>query len=454
MDAISLFTLAEYAGGVLSGETDDVMVSRFSKDTRTLEAGDAYLALHGENFDGNAFAAEAARRGAAVAILDGEPSVELPARFPVIRVENTLTALQRIAECWRDELSLKAVAVTGSSGKTSTKELTAAVLAVRYRVTKTQGNLNNHFGLPLTILNAARADQMAVWEMGMNHAGEIAPLAALARPHIGIITNVGVAHIEFFKNREGIASEKAELLRTLDSTGVAIIPDRDDFADYLETQTTARVVRVGIGSGEIYAEDLTVDGEGSSFTLHGGGASCDARLNVPGEHMVRNALLSVAAGMESGLSLEECAEGLASARLTGGRLQQQVVRGVRIIDDTYNANPDSVEAALATLAIASGEGRPIAVLGKMGELGTYAETGYLRVAAAAAKYVEILITVGEETALLARAARDAGCRDVSETRDAQEAARLLLEIARPGDVVLVKGSRAARMEQVIGGFNN
>jgi UDP-N-acetylmuramoyl-tripeptide--D-alanyl-D-alanine ligase len=170
--------------------------------------------------------------------------------------------------------------------------------------------------------------------------------------------------------------------------------------------------------------------------------------------MVRNAMLAVASGLESGLSIEECAEGLAAACLTGGRLQQQIVRGVRVIDDTYNANPESMEAALATLKSSAVGGRAIAVLGKMGELGSYAETGYLRVASAAAKNAKILITVGEETAFLARAARDAGCRDVSETRDALEAARLLRTIAKQGDVVLVKGSRAARMEQVIGGFNS
>jgi UDP-N-acetylmuramoyl-tripeptide--D-alanyl-D-alanine ligase len=454
MDPTSIFSLAEYAGGTLSGDAADVLVSRISKDTRSLVPGDVYLALHGENFDGNQFAVEAVRRGAVAAILDGTPNKNLPDGFPVIRVDRTLDALHRIAACWRDELDLKVVGVTGSSGKTSTKELTAAVLGVRYQVTKTEGNLNNHIGVPLTILNANRSDQIAVWEMGMSQAGEIAPLAALARPHIGIITNIGVAHIEFFKNQDAIASEKAELLRALDVTGVAIIPEADDFAGYLADQTAARVVRAGIGAGDVWADDVVLHADGSRFSLHGCGSSCDARLTVPGEHMIRNAVLAVAAGIESGLSLEECAEGLATARLTAGRLQQHDVRGVRIIDDTYNANPDSVEAALATLANACTSGRAIAVLGKMGELGTYETVGYQRVAAAAAKHAEILITVGEETNFLARAARDAGCPDVSETRDPLEAARLLRTIARSGDVVLVKGSRSARMEQVVGGFKN
>ncbi|MFY8216003.1 MAG: UDP-N-acetylmuramoyl-tripeptide--D-alanyl-D-alanine ligase [Chthoniobacterales bacterium] len=453
MDAISIFSLAEHAGGTLSVDAGDTLVSGISKDTRSLAEGDVYLALHGENFDGNEFVDDAVRRGAVAAIVDRNPIKPLPDNFPVIRVDNTLDALHRVAGWWRDELDLKVVGVTGSSGKTSTKELTSAVLAVRYQVTKTQGNLNNHIGVPMTILNASRSDQIAVWEMGMSQAGEIAPLAALARPHIGIITNIGVAHIEFLKNREAIASEKADLLRALDATGVAIIPDADDFANYLADQTSARVVRAGIGSGDVWAEDVALHADGSTFSLQGCGSSCKARLTVPGEHMIKNALLAVAAGVESGLSLEECAEGLAAARLTGGRLQQQDIRGIRIIDDTYNANPDSMDAALATLASVAANGRAIAVLGKMGELGTYEKVGYQRVATAAAKYAKILITVGEETAFLARAARDAGCRDVSETRDPLEAARLLRTIARPGDVVLIKGSRSARMEQVIGGFN-
>lgn len=454
MDPISIFSLAEIAGGTVTGNAGDQQVSHLSKDTRSMDAGNVYLSLRGENFDGNAFLDDAVRKGASAVIVDRDPTTQLPASFPVIRVPDTLDALHRIAAWWRDELDLKVVGVTGSSGKTSTKELTAAVLGARYQVTKTHGNLNNHIGLPFTILNASRSDQLAVWEMGMNHAGEIAPLAALARPHIGIITNIGVAHIEFLKTREAIAEEKAALIRALDATGVAIIPASDDFADYLARETPARVVRAGIGCGDVRAEDPVMKADGSRFFLHGCGSSCEAWLPVPGEHMIRNALLAVAAGLESGLSLEECAEGLATVRLTGGRLQIQDVRGVRMIDDTYNANPDSMEAALATLAQISSKGRAIAVLGKMGELGAYEKTGYQRVATAAARHAKILITVGEETTYLARAARDAGCKDVSETRDPLEAARLLKTIARPGDVVLVKGSRSARMEQVLGGFNN
>lgn len=453
MTALSLSQLAEFAGGTLTGDGSHV-VSKLSKDTRTLQPGDVYIALRGDNFDGNAFAKDAVSAGAVAVILDVEAPANLPSGTAVIRVEDTLAALHRIAACYRDSLDLKVCGITGSSGKTSTKEFTAAVFAERYQVTKTLGNLNNHIGLPLTILSAKETDQFAVWEMGMNHAGEIAPLAALARPDIGIITTIGVAHIEFFEDRSGIANEKAELLRAIPASGVAIIPGGDDFADYLAGQTRARVVRVGLDAGEVRAENVRLGHAGSEFDLIGGGASCPARLRVPGVHMIRNALLAVAAGLESGLSLEECASGLESARLASGRLELLEINGVRILDDSYNANPDSMEAALATLAGARAGGRGIAVLGRMGELGSYAETGYHRVATAAARYADVLIAVGPETRVMAGEARAAGCAEVVEVDEPAQAADRLREIVKPGDIVLVKGSRAARMERVIGGFKN
>src|SRR5882757_5740361 len=221
MDPLPLSTIAELCGGQLTGGGSAV-VSRISKDTRSIEPGDLYLALSGENFNGNEFVAAAADKGAVAAIVDGEATAA--AGIPLIRVADSLVALQKLAAAWRDRLSLRVVGITGSSGKTSTKEFAAAVLAARFRVNKTLGNLNNHFGLPLTILTATLADQAAVWEMGMNHPGEIAPLAALAQPDVAIITNIGVGHIEFFENRDGIAAEKAELLRAVHTDGAVIIP--------------------------------------------------------------------------------------------------------------------------------------------------------------------------------------------------------------------------------------
>jgi UDP-N-acetylmuramoyl-tripeptide--D-alanyl-D-alanine ligase len=450
MDPLPLSEIAEMCGGQLTGE-GSALISRLSKDTRTLAPGDLYLALRGGNFDGNAFVSAAAEKGAAGAIVDTD--VHAPAGFPLIRTGDSLLALQQLASAWRDRLTLRVVGITGSSGKTSTKEFTAAVLGARLQVTKTQGNLNNHFGLPLTVLDATQSDQAAVWEMGMNHPGEIAPLAALARPDVAIVTNIGVSHIEFFENRDGIAAEKAELIRAVHRDGSVIIPAEDDYAGFLaERASGRRLVRCGFGVADVRAEAITLDGRGATFRVEAFGDSGSARIPVTGEHMVRNALLAVAAGLELGLSLEECLAGLENTRLTGGRLEQKLIRGVHFLDDTYNANPDSMEAALRTLAAMSADGRRIAVLGRMGELGAYAQTGYERVGRVAAQTAQTLVAVGPETAPLVETARSAGLAEIFEAADTREAAGLLREVARSGDVVLVKGSRSARMEQVIGDF--
>lgn len=453
MDPTPLHTIAEFCGGNLSGD-GTALIQRVSKDTRTIRPGDLYLALRGENFDGNEFVADAFTRGAAAAIVDRDPgATAVPAGKPIIRVEDSLVALQSLASAWRDRLTLRVVAITGSSGKTSTKEFTAAVLGRRLRVTRTEGNLNNHFGLPLTILEASQSDQAAVWEVGMSHPGEIAPLARIARPDAAILTNIGVAHIEFFGHRDGIANEKADLARAVHADGAIILPAEDDYAAYLrETARDRRILSCGLRDGDVRADSISLDASGASFTIHAFGETAAARIPVTGEHMVRNALLAVAAGLNFGLSLDECAGGLAAARLTGGRLQQKSIGGVRFLDDTYNANPDSVDAALKTLAAIPAAGRRIAVLGRMGELGGHAGAGYRRVGTVAASSVDALVAVGPETAPLCEAARAAGLSEIFTSADTQEAAAILGEIVREGDLVLVKGSRAARMENVLSAF--
>ncbi len=454
MDNLPLNEIAEMGGGTLHGASTP-LIRRISRDTRTILPGDLYFSLRGENHDGNLYAGDAAQKGAAAVLIDDPAALKkLPEGYPSILVENSLTALHRLAGAWRDRLAIKAACVTGSSGKTSTKEFTAAVLSVRYRVVRTEGNLNNHIGLPLSILSASTADDAAVWEIGMNHPGEIAPLAALARPDLAIITNIGVAHIEYMGSREAIALEKGMLVEAVGRDGAVILPADDDFAAALAARSKARVIKAGLTSGAVTASDVTMDTEGCHFTLKAAGESVPAWLPTPGLHMVKNALLAVAAGLEFGLSLDECAEGLASARLTGGRLVRRTIRGITLLDDTYNANPDSMEAALITLGTLATGGNRIAVLGRMGELGSYAEAGYRRVGLAAAKTVNTLITVGPETKPLLEAARSAGLKHVHETPDTNEAASFLRELTREGDIVLVKGSRGARMERVIQHFEN
>ena len=450
MDATTLQAVAAACGGALLCGNGAVAVSDICKDTRTIKSGDLYWALQGENFDGHDFVAAAAAAGAAGAVV-AQDVPGTPENFALIQVADTLTALQRLAGWYRDHLRARVVCLTGSNGKTSTKDFTASVAGTRFSVNKTEGNLNNHIGLPLTILSAKSTDQVCVWEIGMNHAGEIAPLARLARPDIGIITNIGVAHIEFLGSREAIAQEKGMLGEVLSAEDTMILPAADDFTPSLAARTQARVVLVGTPDG-LHAETLRPSTHGLDFDLVFGKERVATHLPVTGEHMVRNALLAVSAGLELGLSLRECASGLAATKLSARRLACLDVRGVTVLDDSYNANPDSMEAALHALRGLPGGGRRFAVLGRMGELGGYADEGYRRVGRTAASTMDVLIAVGSETAPLIDEAAAAGLGDVHQAGDTAEAARLLRELTRPGDAVVIKGSRAARMERVLEDF--
>jgi UDP-N-acetylmuramoyl-tripeptide--D-alanyl-D-alanine ligase len=450
MDPLTLTEIAEMAGARVL-KAGDALITSVSKDSRTAGPGDLYVALRGANFDGNDFAADALARGAAAVLVD---STDTASRLdgPVLLAEDGRASLQRLAGAWRQKLLLKAVGITGSSGKTSTKEFAAGVLGTRYRVVKTAGNLNNHIGVPLSILAASKADRAAVWEVGMNHAGEIAPLAALCRPDIAIITNIGVAHIENLGSRDAIAVEKGSLAEAVGPRGVVILSADDDKSDSIACRCRARVVRTGISGGQISAASMVESDTGCHFDVIHEGDRFPARIPANGEHMVRNALLALAAGLEMDVPLEEGISGLAGTHLASGRQQRRNVGGVIFLDDTYNANPDSMEAALKMLRALPGAGRRIAVLGMMGELGSYAAEGYERTGRAAAVGADILVTVGREAAAAAAAARAAGLGRIHEVADTASAALMLKNLARPGDLVLVKGSRAARMEAVIEHF--
>lgn len=453
MDPLRLADIAEMSGCAPPSTQPGIEVTRISKDTRTIGPGDLYLAIKGDHFDGNRFVAEAAARGAAAAIIDDPGAADgLPPGFPVLVVRDSMQALTRLAAGWRSRLSLKVVCVTGSNGKTSTKDFTAAVLSTRFRTAKTKGNLNNAIGLPLSILEASQSDAAAVWEAGMNHVGEIAPLAALAAPDVGIITNIGVAHIEHLGSRDAIAVEKGMLFEALSPAGTAILAADCEFADALTTRTRAKVIRTGSSDSTVRAEDVAVSADGTDFLLVADGERLPVRLAVPGAHMVSNALLAVAAGLTLGVSPAECAAGLSEARVTGGRLARRVIRGVLFLDDTYNANPDSVVAALEVLGQLPCNGRRIAVLGAMGELGTHAGEGYRRVGARAAAAANVLIAVGAPTEPMAVAARATGLDNVIEAATPEEAAATLRDLTRDGDLVLVKGSRSTKMETIMEAF--
>src|ERR1700730_16437725 len=376
MNKLSIFQIAEFASASVSGGDGNVSIDKISTDSRTLKRGELFVALRGENFDGHKFVEVAVKAGAAGAMVDLEWKGKVPDNFTVIRVEDTLHAYQTVAANYRKSLPLRVLAITGSNGKTSTKDFAAAVLGRRFRVTKTQGNFNNHVGLPRTMLEATSQDEVAVWEIGMNHPGEVAALAKIAAPDAALITNIGVAHIEFMGSREAIAAEKGALAEAIGPDGTVILNADDPFTAKIAERTHARVILAGTTSGAICVGEITQSANGSEFTILEGAHRCRAKLPVPGLHMVQNALLAVAAGRAFGLSLEECAAGLVTAPLTKARLQIKEIQGVQFIDDSYNANPDSMKAALQTLVELDADGKRIAVLGEMGELGAESEQGH------------------------------------------------------------------------------
>jgi UDP-N-acetylmuramoyl-tripeptide--D-alanyl-D-alanine ligase len=454
MNATSLHEIAQLAGGELCSGNRNLLVHKISTDSRTLKPGELFAALRGENFDGHNFVDAVANAGAAGAIVDLAWSGRIPAEFALIRAPDTLQAYQNLAANYRRSLALRAVAITGSNGKTSTKDFTAAVLARKFRVTKTEGNFNNHVGLPRTVLEATSKDQIGVWEIGMNHPGEIAALAKIAAADVAIITNIGVAHIEFMGSREAIAREKGALAEAVGPNGSVILNADDAFSKSIAQRTHANVILAGTTGGTIRATDITQSADGSEFTICELAHRCRAQLPVPGLHMVQNALLAVAAGRVFGLSLEESAAGLATAPLTKARLQIREIRGVQFIDDSYNANPDSMKAALRTLVELEAAGKRIAVLGEMRELGEGSESAHREIGETAAEFgVDQLIAIGDIAASVANAARKAGLRNVAAAKSTFHAAEMLADIAAPGDLVLVKGSRAARTELVIEEFS-
>jgi len=455
MNPLSITQIAELAEATLESGDGNASIERISTDSRTIKKGELFVALRGENFDGHKFIQEVAKAGAAGAIVDSTWKEKTGPKFAIIRATDTLLAYQALAANYRKSLPLKVLAITGSNGKTSTKDFAASVLGRKFRVTKTQGNFNNHVGLPRTMLDATSQDEVGVWEIGMNHPGEVAPLAKIAAPDAAIITNIGVAHIEFMGSREAIAQEKGALAEAVGADGTVILNADDSFSDEIAKRTRARIVLAGVTDGVLHATDVEQTSGGSEFTILEGAHRCRAQLSVPGLHMVQNALLAVAAGRAFGVPLEECAIGLATAPLTKARLQIKEVNGVQFLDDSYNANPDSMKAALQTLIELTADGKRIAVLGEMRELGAESQRGHEEVGQeAAALGVDQLIGIGEMGELIANAAKKAGLEKSSAVRSTLEAAELLNNIAEPGDLILIKGSRLARTEDVIEHFGS
>ncbi|WP_423224084.1 UDP-N-acetylmuramoyl-tripeptide--D-alanyl-D-alanine ligase [Candidatus Amarolinea aalborgensis] len=457
-------------------------ISTVVVDSRQVEPGAVFVALPGERTDGHSFVTDALRRGAVAAIVEQDvvPDAECwlvdtraftlqhsasPPNWPptgkplILRVENSLRALQAWAAAWRADCGavsgLRVVGITGSVGKTSTKESVASVLAQRFSTLKSMGNQNNEIGVPLTLLRLTTSVQRAVLEMGMYYPGDIALLARLARPNIGVITNVGPVHLERAGSIERIAQAKAELVEALPAAGVAILNRDDPLVMEMAARSAARVFTYGLDSrADLWADEVVSEGQdGIRFVLHYAGEHLHIKAPMLGRHSVHTALRAAAVGLIEGLNWQEIVEGLQDVQ---GQLRLVVapgLRGITIIDDTYSASPAATLAALnllADLPVAS-DARRIAVLGDMLELGDHTELGHRKVGQRAADVVAKLVTVGPLARLIADEALNAGMTpgSVAQVDDNAGAVTVLRGMVQRGDLVLVKGSRALHLEEIV-----
>ncbi len=459
MDKLRLDQLAALCGADLLRGDPACEVTGIEIDSRRLRAGDCFVALAGPRFDGHDFLNDAARLGASAAVVSHPTrAMNSPSGLALLQVQDTLTTLHKLATNYRRLMppSTRVIAVTGSCGKTTTKDMIAAVLRERFEVVETEGNRNNQIGVPLNLMRLAAAVDFGVFELGSNHPGEIRVLTDLVQPDIGVITNIGLAHVEFFGDEAGVAAEKGTLVEALprNGDGLAVLNADDAWCSRLRARTRATVVTVGIETfADVRASDIRINGD-VKFRLNIARKREDVvvRLRTMGRHQIYNALQAAAVGYFVGLDLDEIREGLETVRFPDLRMEPLDLNGVRYVKDCYNANVPSTRAALGMLKETPCHGRRIAVLGDMRELGALSQCGHAEVGRLAATCgLDLLLTVGREARWTAEAALEAGMEmhrvlitsDVDEARDATAA------LVREGDLVLLKGSRALGLERIL-----
>ncbi|MDT8901690.1 UDP-N-acetylmuramoyl-tripeptide--D-alanyl-D-alanine ligase [Anaeroselena agilis] len=452
MAEFTVSQILEATGGTLVGAVHRQTFGGVSTDTRTIKRGDLFIALKGDNFDGHDFILRAVENGAAGVIVSGRETY-VPEKTTAILVPDTLAALQDLARYHRRRFDIPVVGITGSNGKTTTKDMTAAVLSGRLRVLKTQANYNNDIGLPQTLLGLDAGHQAAVVEMGMRARGEISRLAAVAAPTVAVITNVGETHVEVLGSVENIAAAKGELVEALAADGVAILNADLPLVRAMQAKTAARVVLYGLGpEAGVRAENIVAGERATAFDCVHPGGHFSVTVPAVGKHNIYNALAAIAVGLELGLSPDEINAGLATFQASAMRLAIETLGPYTVINDAYNASPLSMQAAVETLGTVA-RGRKVAVLGDMLELGELAAAAHSQVGEQLADNgVEVVVTVGEQARHIAAAALAGGVKVAVACEGHGEAAEALRKLLRPGDTVLVKGSRGMKMEKMLSVF--
>lgn len=448
-------------------EGASLILSEASIDSRQVIPAAMFVALPGERTDGHDYVGTAFKRGAHLALVQNDLSSQfqqvdltsgawktgspLPAAPFCIRVADSLGAMQKIAAFWRARNPVRVIGITGSVGKSTTKELTADVLGRRYKTLRNTGNLNNEIGLPLTLLRLTENHERAVLEMGFYVPGEIRFLCQIARPQVGVVTNVGTVHAERAGSQEAIARGKAELVEELPADGFAILNYDDPWVRGMAEKTKAHVLFYGLDpKAQLWADEVESLGlEGIRFRLHWSSEVIHIRVPLIGQHSVHTALRAAAVGLVEGLSWQEIADGLMHSRSQLRLVAVHTRQGALLLDDTYNASPESTLAALNLLGELTG--RRVAVLGDMLELGPYEQKGHEMVGARAAEVCSELVTVGKLGKIIADAAQKSGmpAHFITRLDTVPEAVELLNTKLRPGDVVLVKGSHGLRMDRIV-----
>lgn len=450
MKNMSLGKITEACGGIFHGTLEEqaYVVESITTDSRQAEKGCLFVAIPGERVDGHDFIPSVFEKGALAVISERE--LENPSG-PYIQVESSLEAVKGIAAYYREQLDIKVVGITGSVGKTSTKEVIASVLAQKYNVLKTLGNFNNELGLPLTVFRLRDEHQVAVLEMGISHFGEMHRLAKIARPDICVITNIGQCHLEFLKNRDGVLRAKTEIFDFMKGDGSIVLNGDDDKLAQIQEAKGIRPIFFGTESGRsVYADHIENLGlKGVQCRIHVDDKSVSVRIPIPGHHMVMNALAAAAVGHQLGLTMEEIKAGIEQLEAVSGRFHIIENGRLQIIDDCYNANPVSMKASLDVLCDA--KGRRVAILGDMGELGEneaqlHAEVG----AHASGNHIDLLICTGTVSGHMAEAAvADGGCGEVLQVPTLDALLTCLPSLIEPDDTVLVKASHFMHFEKVV-----
>ncbi|MGA2786538.1 MAG: UDP-N-acetylmuramoyl-tripeptide--D-alanyl-D-alanine ligase [Verrucomicrobiota bacterium] len=479
METRSLKFVAGACAAELRRGSAETPVQRAVIDSRQAKPGDLFFAIKGERFDGHDFLNEVAAKGVAAVVIEqsrvqspkskvssgsakatldiGRWTLDHPT-CAVLVVDDARVALGKFAAAYRREFDLPVIAVGGSNGKTTTKELIASVLRQKLATVWSEASFNNDIGVPLTLLRLGKSHQAAVLEAGTNHPGELAPLVKMIRPKYGVLTNIGREHLEFFGDLAGVAQEEGWLAELLPADGRLFVNGDGEWTEPVIRRTRATVVRVGLGEKNDWrARSIRLDKNGVTFRVDAPKAefSGEYRINLLGRHQVTNALFAAAVSEELGLGRPAVRDGLAECQAAEMRMQFWEAGGVRVLDDAYNANADSTLAALETLCDLPLQGRRVAVLGDMNELGAHSEAAHAEVGRRAAELgIGQMFVIGKMAPVTAQAARAAGLNRVMEFADVEAAMKAVKDFLKAGDVVLLKASRASRLERIAGALKS